>query len=87
MLIRQVMPLCALLSLVGATTRSAETASRADRILEALRDTTVRRAFVAAHRGDWRFFPENSIAGIERAITLGCDIIEPIYAEPRTGTS
>lgn len=85
MLIRQITPILALLSLAGATTRPVETSSRADRILKALRDTTVRQVFVAAHRGDWRFFPENSIAGIERAITLGCDIIETDLRRTKDG--
>jgi glycerophosphoryl diester phosphodiesterase len=31
---------------------------------------------VAAHRGDWRNFPENSLEGIESAIKMGIDIVE-----------
>lgn len=31
---------------------------------------------VAAHRGDWRNYPENSIAAIESAINMGVDIVE-----------
>ncbi len=31
---------------------------------------------VAAHRGDWRNFPENSLEGIENAIKMGVDIVE-----------
>ena len=29
---------------------------------------------VAAHRGDWRNYPENSLAAIDNAIKMGVDI-------------
>jgi glycerophosphoryl diester phosphodiesterase len=31
---------------------------------------------VAAHRGDWRYAPENSLPAIENAIKMGVDIVE-----------
>lgn len=31
---------------------------------------------VAAHRGDWRNYPENSLAAIDNAIKMGVDIVE-----------
>lgn len=31
---------------------------------------------VVAHRGDWRYAPENSIAAIEHSIAVGVDIVE-----------
>lgn len=31
---------------------------------------------VAAHRGDWRYAPENSLPAIDNAITMGVDIVE-----------
>lgn len=31
---------------------------------------------VAAHRGDWRNFPENSLEAIDNAIKMGVDIVE-----------
>lgn len=31
---------------------------------------------VAAHRGDWRNFPENSLEAIESAIRMGVDVVE-----------
>lgn len=34
------------------------------------------RVLVAAHRGAWRWAPENSIAAIEEAIAHGADIVE-----------
>ena len=30
---------------------------------------------VVAHRADWRFAPENSLAAIERSIRLGADVV------------
>lgn len=35
-----------------------------------------RRCAVVAHRGAWHGAPENSLAAIENAIALGCDIVE-----------
>ena len=37
-------------------------------------DTTA--VFVVAHRGDWRYAPENSIAAIEHSIAVGVDVVE-----------
>jgi glycerophosphoryl diester phosphodiesterase len=34
------------------------------------------RVLVAAHRGDWRHAPENSLPAIEKCIALGVDIVE-----------
>ena len=31
---------------------------------------------VVAHRGDWRYAPENSIAAIEHSIDVGVDVVE-----------
>jgi len=31
---------------------------------------------VAAHRGDWRGWPENSLPGFQSVIDMGCDIVE-----------
>ena len=35
-----------------------------------------REAAIVAHRGAWHGAPENSLAAIERAITIGADIVE-----------
>lgn len=45
---------------------------------EALRDTAAHngRVFVAAHRADWKYAPENSLRGLQNAIFFGVDIIE-----------
>jgi glycerophosphoryl diester phosphodiesterase len=34
------------------------------------------RVLVAAHRGDWRHAPENSLPAIEKCVALGVDIVE-----------
>lgn len=53
---------------------SAQT--RAERILAEIRNPESRYVVVAAHRGDWRNFPENSLEGYESAIRMGVDIVE-----------
>lgn len=60
-------------------------ASRADVLLAALEDPSDPRAFVVAHRGDWRFFPENSLDGIDHAIEVGSDMIETDLRRTRDG--
>jgi len=45
-------------------------------LIEALKDGAGKRVLVAAHRAAHDAFPENSMAAIERAISLGVDIIE-----------
>lgn len=37
-------------------------------------DTT--EVLVVAHRGDWRYAPENSLAAIEHSIAVGVDVVE-----------
>ena len=34
------------------------------------------KVLVVAHRGDWRYAPENSIAAIEHSIAIGVDVVE-----------
>ncbi len=62
--------------LLAALGLHAEELSRAqilrDRILSG--DTT--EVLVVAHRGDWRYAPENSIAAIEHSIAVGVDVVE-----------
>jgi glycerophosphoryl diester phosphodiesterase len=50
--------------------------SRVDTLLQKLHDPNVNHVFVAAHRGDWRYAPENSLTAIENAIRMGVDIVE-----------
>jgi glycerophosphoryl diester phosphodiesterase len=50
--------------------------SRVDTLLQKLHDPNGNYVFVAAHRGDWRNAPENSLPAIENAIKMGVDIVE-----------
>ena len=64
------------LVLLSCTPRMVDNRSRAgilrDRILQC--DTS--GVLVVAHRGDWRYAPENSIMAIEHSIAVGVDVVE-----------
>jgi len=47
-----------------------------DEIIKELKNPKGNKVLVAAHRGDWRNEPENSIAAIKSAIAMGVDIVE-----------
>ena len=47
-----------------------------DNTRQKLFDKNGKDVLVVAHRGDWRYAPENSLAAIENAIALGVDIVE-----------
>jgi glycerophosphoryl diester phosphodiesterase len=49
---------------------------RATQIREKLFARDQSSVLVVAHRGDWRYQPENSIAAIEHSIKMGVDIVE-----------
>ena len=54
--------------------------------LQLLRDTTQHdRVLVAAHRGDWIYAPENSIASLQHDIDWGVEIIETDVRVTRDG--
>ena len=63
-----------ILSIATAFTAMAE--SRTDKPLRELHNPKSNYVFVAAHRADWRNFPENSLEAIESAIQMGVDIVE-----------
>lgn len=50
--------------------------NRVDTLRQHLTDRDTSYVMVVAHRGDWRYQPENSIAAIEHAISIGADIVE-----------
>ena len=56
--------------------QKAENLTRAQRIYAELHNPASKQVLVAAHRADWRNFPENSLEAIESAIQMGVDIIE-----------
>lgn len=45
-------------------------------ILRQLKDAQSKNVLVAAHRGDWRNAPENSILAVTNAVAMGVDIVE-----------
>lgn len=51
-------------------------ANHAQRVIAALNDPNTDYVVVASHRGDWRNYPENSLAAIESVIRMGVDIME-----------
>ena len=62
-----------LTALLMSLSLSAQTATP----LNLLRSRTASdHVFVAAHRGDWKYAPENSLEGLRNAIFFGADIIE-----------
>ncbi len=64
------------LMLLSFTPRADEARSRADILRERLLQGDTSQVLVVAHRGDWRYAPENSIAAIEHAIAVGADVVE-----------
>lgn len=51
-------------------------AKRVDSIIAISKKANSTYVLVAAHRGDWRNYPENSVAAIKSAIDMGVDIVE-----------
>ena len=69
--------LIGLLLFVALAADGAETKeNRAETLLATLYDSNDPTVMVAAHRGDWRNAPENSLQAIENAIRMGVDIVE-----------
>ena len=65
------------LFLFGACASSASApASRAEGIVAEIHNPSSRKVLVACHRGDWRNWPENSLAAIGSVIGMGADIVE-----------
>ena len=56
--------------------KKTENLTRAQKIYAELHNPSSKYVLVAAHRADWRNFPENSLEAIESAIQKGVDIIE-----------
>ncbi|MBQ6253837.1 MAG: glycerophosphodiester phosphodiesterase family protein [Bacteroidales bacterium] len=50
--------------------------SAASKAMSILKDPASKKILVAAHRGDWRNYPENSIPAIESLIKMGVDMME-----------
>ena len=50
--------------------------NRIETLLSILKSNEPDYIFVVAHRGYWRYAPENSIAAIKSAISIGADMVE-----------
>lgn len=50
--------------------------SPVEEIIKILNDSESDQVLVAAHRGDWHNYPENSLEGVISAVNMGVDIIE-----------
>ena len=50
--------------------------TRAERVVSEIHNPASNKVLVACHRGDWRNWPENSLAAIESVIGMGADIVE-----------
>lgn len=64
------------LSLLTLITFSAIAQDRVSLIRGKLMSRNCSSVIVAAHRGDWRNFPENSLEAIDNAVKMGVDIVE-----------
>ena len=49
---------------------------RAEILRERILSGDTSKVLVVAHRGDWRYAPENSIAAIKHSIAIGVDVVE-----------
>jgi glycerophosphoryl diester phosphodiesterase len=63
----------------------AEPLTHADLLRDEFLGTDPKTVLVAAHRGDWRGFPENSLPAIESAIRIGADIVEVDVGRTKDG--
>lgn len=74
---KRLLTLLACLPLLGACTQPAPVCEpRAAAIAAEIHNPGSKKVLVIAHRGDWRNYPENSIAAIESVIGMGVDIVE-----------
>ena len=64
-----------LLVLITFTAIAAEP-NRAEMLRQKILSGDTTEVLVVAHRGDWRYAPENSIAAIEHSIAVGVDVVE-----------
>lgn len=60
----------------GEARQSAAPENRAEGLRARLLAGDTTAVFVVAHRGDWRYAPENSVAAIEHSIAVGVDVVE-----------
>ena len=74
---KKLLILFACLPLLGACTQTEPVSgNRAAAIVAEIHNPRSKNVVVASHRGDWRNWPENSLAAIESVIGMGADIVE-----------
>lgn len=71
--------------LLSQVSLAASTDQTAAMKLNAIFDVSQKTVYVAAHRGDWRDAPENSIRALQASITMGVDIVELDLKKTRDG--
>ena len=76
MMIRLLIFLASLFLFGACASTASVPASRAEGIVAEIHNPSSRKVLVACHRGDWRNYPENSLAAIESVIGMGADIVE-----------
>ena len=65
-----------LLTVLALTALGTFARNRAEEIIDIINGPKSDYVLVASHRGDWRNYPENSLAAMNSAIKMGVDIIE-----------
>ena len=60
----------------GCTQTEPVSGTRAAAIVAEIHNPSSKNVVVACHRGDWRNWPENSLAAIESVIGMGADLVE-----------
>ena len=63
------------LLMILSITVSASKPNRAEILRGKILNGDTSEVMVVAHRGDWRYAPENSIAAIEHSIAVGVDVV------------
>lgn len=68
--------LAGFLAIVSCANVQVDERSRAEVLRNKIVNGETDQVLVVAHRGDWRYAPENSIAAIEHSIAVGVDVVE-----------
>ena len=76
MMIRLLIFLASLFLFGACASSESVSGTRAERVVSEIHNPASKKVLVACHRGDWRNYPENSIAAIESVIGMGVDIME-----------
>ena len=73
---RIVFILLSLVTVLSCSQKPVDNRTRAEILRERILQGDTSQVIVVAHRGDWRYAPENSIAAIEHSIAVGVDVVE-----------